>query len=218
MGIINGMRRLRSWEWRTLPSSFPTAWAHLISQPASLRLFLGDFTPGRWHSPSSTRTWIKPCSCSWMFFPKPKLSPRLPAPAGRALCWGEGAAPTAPGGCGPCLPCQHPQTSQRGAGALQGRAQPCQTTGWGEERCLQEFCSSGTDSIRDWQWQDHTHWELSASHPSGEHKPQCVALHWLGLLLRPFYALNKQNQSPRVKIRLQLLQTASFWNYTSKQY
>lgn len=35
MGIINGMRRLRSWEWRTLPSSFPTAWAHLISQPAS---------------------------------------------------------------------------------------------------------------------------------------------------------------------------------------
>lgn len=122
----------------------------------SLRPFLGDFTPGRWHSPSSTRTWIKPCSCSWMFFPKPELSPRLPAPAGRALCWGEGAAPTAPGGCGPCLPCQHPQTSQSGAGALQGKAEPCQTTGWGEERCLQEFCSSGTDSIRDCQWQDHT--------------------------------------------------------------
>lgn len=162
---------------RTLPYSFQLIWS-----PRKLRLLLEPFTPGRWHSPSSTRTWIKPCSRS-LIFSQSTSCPQGPQPQ---LCT------PSPWDVLPALPANTHRAPREGQ-ELQG------------PECLQEFCSSGTESIRDWQCQHHTHLELSASHPSGEHNPQSMALHWLGLLLRPFYALNKQNQSPRVKTRLQLL-------------
>lgn len=107
---------------RTLPSSFPTAWAHLISQTVPGRLHTWEVAQGLRSTPALAH---------WCFFPKPKLSPRSPAPAGRAQCWGEGAAPTDRGECGSC---QHPQTSQRGAGSTpgKGRAMPNHREGWGE--------------------------------------------------------------------------------------
>lgn len=176
-------------------SLLPFQQPELIWSP---RLFLGGFTPGRWHKDLD-----QPLPLLTDFFSQSPSRPQGPQP--------QLAVPSAeereqhPQLVGNVAPANTHKPPREEQGALQGRAEQCQTTGRGEEKCLQESCSSGTDCIRDWLCQDHTQLELSASHFSGEHKPQSVALHWLGRLLRPFYALNKQNQSPRVKTWLRLL-------------
>lgn len=97
------MRRLRSWEWRKNSPLFLSA--HLISQKAQT-------APGTLHTwevaQSQQHKNLDQALLSLIdFFPKHKLSPRSPAPAVHPQ----------PMGCAPCPPCQHPQSSQRGAGA-----------------------------------------------------------------------------------------------------
>lgn len=153
---------------RTLPSSFPAAWAHLISQKASHCFWKTSHLEGG-TVPASQGLRSAPALAYWFFFPKQKLSPRFPAPAGCALCWGEGEAPPAHGACGPCLPCQHPRTSQSGAGAFQGRAERCQTTGWGEDSVCRNSAALGqiasvTNDFRIthiWNYQQVTPQELT---------------------------------------------------------
>lgn len=181
---------------RTLPSSFPTAWAHLISQKGSDSSWKPPHLEGGTVPVAQGLRW----TLAHWFLPKAQGVPRVPSPVLR-----RGSSTPSPGGCGPCLPCQHPKAPREG----QELSREGQSHAKAQGRARRESAAilqlwTDSDSIRDW-WVSHTHLELSASHPSGEHGPHCNALHWLGLLLRPFYALNKQNQSPRVKTQLQLL-------------
>lgn len=193
-------------------------WPDLISQEAS-HLFLEVFIHTRWHSPRIS-TEISPCPTSDC--PRSKTPPQIhcllptPAPFGRGPVLRSRTSTVA--WCSPGLPCpcHSPFTSQGGGRGTpgKGRAMPNHRVGRGE--CLHKRCSTVIASVTNnfsiahvGNYQQVTRWEGTNT-----------ALHWaaLGWCWVYFYALNKQNQSPRVKARSQLFWTASFWNYTSKQY
>lgn len=138
--------------------------------------------------------------------PKSTASCPCQLPLAVALCWGAGRAPwpdaaqASPPGL-PC-PCHSPFTSQGGGRSTpgKGRAMPNHRVGRGE--CLHKRCSPAIASVTNkfsiahvGNYQQVTRWEGTNT-----------ALRWaaLGWCWVYFYALNKQNQSPRVKARSQL--------------
>uniref|UniRef100_A0A803VSG8 Uncharacterized protein n=1 Tax=Ficedula albicollis TaxID=59894 RepID=A0A803VSG8_FICAL len=101
---------------RTLPSSFPAT--NLISQKASECSWNTSHLGGPSSSSDLPESLSAPGTLhTWEGGTLPAQAvPRDPSPSWPCPVPSRGSSTPSPWGCGPCLLCQHPQTSQRGAG------------------------------------------------------------------------------------------------------